>query len=129
MKRRIFALLAGTVALSACTAVRAPLEMPMEVVATVSNPRYTGWAFDYCAGEESTDPATACVSHGGEIYKARLSDVRTPDGKKVASTLIVGFPAHALARDFRARKQIWLVMAAPDLRRDTGIEYVATRWQ
>jgi hypothetical protein len=129
VKRPLFALIASTVALGACTATRAPLEVPMDVVATASNPRYTGWAFDYCEGEESTDPATACVSHGGEIYKARLSDVRTGDGKRIASTLTIGLPGHALARDFRARIQVWLVRAADDFRKDTGIEYVATHWQ
>jgi hypothetical protein len=108
---------------------RTPLEMPRDVVATVSRPRYTGWLFDYCEGQESTDPDVTCISHGGEIYKAALSDVRTLDGKKIVSPLAIGFPGHALSRDYRVRVRLRLVKAADDLRDATGIEYVAFRWE
>jgi hypothetical protein len=101
----------------------------MDVVATVSKPRYTGWQLDYCNGEESSDPATACVSIGGEIYKVVLLDVRTPDGARVVSKLIIGFPAHALRNDYRARKRLHLVKTSDDLRTDTGLEYIASRWE
>ena len=120
--------LAVMIALSACTTAKAPLEMPMDVVATVSKPRYTGWRIDHCKGQESTDPDMACISHGGEIYRAKLSDVRMPDGKRIVPTLTIGLPAHALARDFRARKRLHLVKSEDDFRKDTGIEYIASHW-
>jgi hypothetical protein len=105
------------------------LEIPIDVVATVSKPHYTGWQIDHCKGEESSDPDTACISHGGEIYKVRLSDVRTLDGKRIVPSLTIGIPAHSLARDFRARIRLHLVKSADDLRKDTGIEYIASHWQ
>jgi hypothetical protein len=73
--------------------------------------------------------STTSASHGGEIYKAALSDVRTPDGARIVSILTIGFPAHALSRDFRARKKLHLVKAGNDLRKDTGIEYLASHWE
>jgi len=129
MKRHLLASVACTVVLSACTTTNVLLEVPTDVVATVSKPRYTGWRINHCEGEESADPGTACISHGGEIYKAKLSDVRTLNGKRIVPTLTVGIPAHSLAKDFRARKRLHLVKSADDLRKDTGIEYIATHWQ
>jgi hypothetical protein len=129
MKRHVAAIAAYAVALNACSTTRVPLELPMDVVATVSKPRYTGWKLDHCAADESTDATTPCVSIGGEIYKAILSDVRTTDGRRIASSLTIGFPAHALRRDFRARKRLHLVKASDGLRNDTGIEYIANRWE
>jgi hypothetical protein len=105
------------------------LELPIDVVATVSKLRYTGWTFDYCEGQESADPNTSCVSHGGEIHKATLSDVQTLDGKRIASRLIVGFPMHAPAKNFKVRARLHLVKAADDLRQATGLDYVATYWE
>jgi hypothetical protein len=103
--------------------------MPIDVVGTVSKPRYTGWQLDYCEVQEPTDPDKLWFSHGGEIYKVTLSDVRTPEGRKIVSKLIIGFPAHALRRDWQARKRLHLVKAADDLRKDTGLEYVASHWE
>jgi hypothetical protein len=129
MKRHLMASVVCTVVLSACTTTKVLLETPIDVVATVSKPHYTGWQIDHCKGEESSDPDTACISHGGEIYKARLSGVRTLDGKRIVPTLTIGIPAHSLARDFRARIRLHLVKSADDLRKDTGIEYIASHWQ
>ncbi len=129
MKLRLTVLVISKAALSSCSSTSALIEVPIDVVATVSMPRYTGWQIDYCEGDESTDPETTCVSHGGEIYKAKLSDVRTPDGRRLVATLTIGFPAHALPRDFRARKRLHLVKAADDLKRDAGIEFVASHWE
>jgi hypothetical protein len=63
------------------------------------------------------------------MYKVTLSDVRTPDGRRIVSMLTIGFPAHALRGDYRARMRLHLVKAADDFRRDTGIEYVARHWE
>ena len=102
----------------------------MDVVATVSKPRYTGWHLDHCEGQESTGPELACIGHGWEMYKATLSDVRTPDGRRVTSRLTIGFPAaHALRSDYRSRGRLHLVKAADDFRKDTGLEYVASHWR
>jgi hypothetical protein len=129
MQRSLAAIVGCAFGLGACASTSASLEVPVDVVATVSKLRYTGWAFDYCEGEESADPGTACVSHGGEIHKATLSDVRTPDGKRIASRLIVGFPIHAPAKDFSVRARLHLVKSANDLQKDTGIDYVAIHWE
>jgi hypothetical protein len=101
----------------------------MDVVATVSKPRYTGWHLDPCEGQESTDPDTVCLGHGREMYKTTLSDVRTPDGRRIVSKLTIGFPAYALRGDYRSRRRLHLVKAADDFRKDTGLEYVASDWK
>jgi hypothetical protein len=129
MDRLLAAIVGCAFGLSACATTSASLEVPVDVVAVVSKLRYTGWAFDYCEGQESADPDTTCVSHGGEIHKATLSDVRTPDGRRIASRLIVGFPIHAPAKSFSVRARLHLVKSADDLQKDTGIDYVAIRWE
>jgi hypothetical protein len=123
MKGCALALMACTLTLSACAATVVPLEMPMDVTATVTKPRYTGWRQDYCKGEED------CLSVGGEIYKVQLLDVRTPNGSRVAKSLTIGFPAHGLPEDYRARRHLHLVRASDDLRKATAIEYVANAWE
>jgi hypothetical protein len=129
MKRLLAAIVVCILGVTAYADAIASLKLPIDVVATVSNLRYTGWAFDYCEGEESADPNTTCLSHGGEIHKATLSDVRTADGKRIAARLIIGFPMHAPARNFKVRARLHLVRAADDLRQATGLNYVATTWE
>jgi hypothetical protein len=129
MKRLLTASVGCILGIAAYAGASASLELPIDVVATVSKLRYTGWAFDYCEGQESADPSTACVSHGGEIHKAILSDVRTPDGKIISARLIIGFPMHAPAKKFRVRARLHLVKAADDLKQATGLDYVATHWE
>jgi len=101
----------------------------MDVVATVSKPEYTGWQLDHCKGEESDDPTSVCINIGGDIYKVVLLDVRTPGGKRIVPTLTIGFPAHSLPGNYRAKKRMHLVTASDDLRNDTGIEYFASDWE
>ena len=129
MKRFLAAIVACIFGLTADAGADASLKLPIDVVATVSKLRYTGWAFDYCEGQESTEPDTACVSHGGEIHKATLSDVRTPDGKRISVKLIVGFPMHAPARKFKVRARLHLVKAEDDLKQATGLDYVVAHWE
>ena len=86
------------------------------------------WQIDHCANEPP-DVELGCVSIGGDIYKVLLLDVRTAGGQRIARTLIIGFPAHALAHDYRARLRLHLVKASDDLRKDTGIEYMASHWE
>lgn len=128
MERFLSVIVGCTFGISACV-TSTLLEVPVDVIATVSGLRHTGWAFDYCEGDQSADSDTTCVSHGGEIHKATLSDVRTSDGRRIASRLIVGFPMHAPARNFSVRAKLHLVKSARDLQRDTGIDYVAVRWE
>ena len=123
MKGCALVLTVCALALSACATTRVPLEMPMDVIATVTKPRYTGWQLDHCNGEKD------CLSVGGDIYKVQLLDVRKPDGSRVAQTLAIGFPAHALPEDYRARKHLHLVKASDNLRMDTALEYVANTWE
>ena len=123
MKGCALALTVCVLALSACATPEVPFKMPMDVIATVTKPQYTGWQLDYCKGEED------CLSIGGDIYKVRLLDVRALDGSRVARTITIGFPAHALREDFRARKQLHLVKASDDLRKGTALEYIASAWE
>jgi hypothetical protein len=115
-------------ALGACATRPLTLTVPRDVIATVSRPRYTGWQIDHCANEPP-DVELGCVSIGGDIYKVLLLDVRMAGGQKIARTLIIGFPAHALRHDYRARLRLHLVQASDDLRKDTGIEYMASHWE
>jgi hypothetical protein len=116
-------------ALTACSTIPVPLELPMDVVGIVSKPLYTGWQLDHCKDEESADSPTTCINIGGEIYRVTLLDVRTLSGKRIVPKLIIGFPAHALRDDYRARMHLHLVKASESLRNGTGIEYFASEWE
>jgi hypothetical protein len=116
-------------ALAACSTISVPLEMPMDVVGTVSEPHYTGFQLNHCKDEESAKSVTTCINMGGEIYRVSLLDVRTSSGRIIAPKLIIGLPAHSLRDDYRARKHLHLVKASEDLQNGTGIEYFASDWE
>jgi hypothetical protein len=117
-----------TLALSGCTVDVVRVETPIEVVGLVTNPRGTGWTKDFCDQGHLVVSAADCAQIGGEIYKVKLLDVRTPNRKLIAKELIIGFPAHALTRKYRGIKHLRLERSPEDFRNATGIELVATHW-
>jgi hypothetical protein len=115
-------------ALSGCAVVSAPLETPVEVVGTVTNPKGTGWTRDFCDEGRPVLSAPNCAQIGGEIYRVKLINIRGKDSRLIAKKLTIGFPAHALTRKYRGTKRLRLERAPADFRNATGIEILATDW-
>jgi hypothetical protein len=115
-------------ALSGCVADAFPVETPVEVMATVTNPKGSGWTRDFCDGGRPVISAPNCAQIGGEIYRVTLINVRTLDHRLIAKKLTVGFPAHAITRKYRGTKRLRLEKAPDDLRSATGIAILATDW-
>lgn len=115
-------------ALCSCSAVRISLETPVTLTGVVSQPTFTGWFRDYCRNGLLVDSSPDCLQHGGEVYRVKLVDVRTTGGARVAESLVIGFPAHALGPRYRSKKRIELVRAPPEFAAATGIFYFANHW-
>lgn len=128
--RRSSALWPCLLILCACVAEPVQVTFPDEVIATVSDPEYTGWNQDLCNEGQVTRSLPGCAPLGPgvyemEIYRVTLREVRTLDGKKLSPRLVVGFPSHALGKDYRERKHLRLKKAPDNFRVSTGIEYLA----
>jgi hypothetical protein len=108
---------------AACATKPSSLSLPADVIGTVSSPRITDWRLDLCKEEPE------CVQIGGEIYEVTLSNVRTPSGKRLASQVTIGFPAHGLTPKYRARVRLHLDTPSLGFRQATGIEYLAKDWE
>jgi hypothetical protein len=121
-------LTAWTILLTACSGIPVIIETPVTLVGVVSKPTFTGWYVNFCANGQLTDSLPVCAQIGGEIYKATLLDSETLDGKGMVRKLVIGFPAHALPPDYRARKRIQLERAPDDFKAATGIAYFARNW-
>jgi hypothetical protein len=116
--------------LTACATGSVELKIPGEVVGTVSGPRYTGWMQDLCNEGQVTKSLPGCAPLGVavydmEIYKATVRNVRTPEGTKVSSKMVVGLMSHALRHDYRTEAHLYLERAPENFRVETGIEYLA----
>jgi len=122
----IFAL--ASLFLAGCAASPANITTPIELIGTVSKPVWTGWYKDFCEAEKITPSTPSCLQVGGEIYRVVLLGARTPGGARIARKLIIGFPAHALPREYRDEKRVQLVNAPDDFRTATGIQYLVSEW-
>ena len=107
---------------------RGPVQTPLTVVGTVSQPVFTGWHRDYCNNGHLAAALPDCLQHGGEIYRVMLLDARTIEGRRIARKLVIAFPAHALAADYVGQKRINLVRAPEPFSAATGIGYLAHTW-
>jgi len=113
-------------AISGCATRTIALPLPLDVIATVSAPRYTGWQLDTCDGGQAVNPSTACLRADGDIYRVLLRDVQAMDGKPIAGKMSAGIASRALPGDYRATRRLRLVKSSDSLRADTGIEYIAS---
>jgi hypothetical protein len=125
---KVYAVFWLALALSGCAVDAFPVETPVEVVGTVTNPKATGWTRDFCDEGRPVLSAPNCAQIGGEIYRATLINVRAPDRRLIAKKLTIGFPAHALTRKYRGTKRLRLERAPDDFRNATGIAVLATDW-
>jgi len=119
--------------LSGCAADVSLRKFPVLISGTVSNPKWTEWAFDnYGFGQPvpmglrvvSAD----CLAHGGELYRAKVRDARDQNGALLGSPIDVAFPAHALRSDYSQRHYMLLQRSPDDFMHATGIRYLVTVW-
>ena len=114
---------------AACATQPVPLTTPQILVATITNPEFTGWFVDYCDDGRLSNELPACVQIGGEVYRVEALELRTEGVDSAARRLVIGFPAHALAPHFRAKVRLELVAAPAEFSGATDIHYIARSWE
>jgi hypothetical protein len=127
---RRFATLSYILLLSGCVSNPAEIKTPNEIIGIVSNPQFTGWLKDLCNEGQVTKSLSGCAPHGVavyemEVYKVTIRQARMLGGGKISQDLVVGFASHALRKDYRERKRLYLQRAPDNFRDSTGIEYLA----
>ncbi|WNO08440.1 hypothetical protein [Teredinibacter sp. KSP-S5-2] len=128
MKNPIFLIIFATLQ-AGCSVINAGIQIPATIVAIVSNPKPTGWWRDYCQDGILVPHQPECVQTGGIINRARLSNIRTLEGKSIPGTLIIGFPGHLYEQGYKQEIEIQLKAAPLEFRRATGIEFLASDWK
>lgn len=104
------------------------IDVPVLVHGKIKNLGYTDWTRDYCQAGRPVTYANLlasrdCLSHGGEINSATLTDIRVVNGTSLRVSLKVAFVGHALKRSYSESMYMVLVPSPADFRDATGIVY------
>lgn len=129
MKRLCF-LVAACLLMEGCATTPPPIRTPILLVGTVTNARWTDWAFDLCGYGQPVrfDDRRAdaeCLPHGGELYEVILKHPRRPGASDLNRGLRIAFPGHAMIWSYSEEHYVVLQPSPADFEAATGIRFVA----
>ena len=134
LPKRIFPIFISIV-LAGC-AVNQIEFLPPQIVATVTSSVYTGWARNWCSDGEPVkgdreESRPRCLQHGGELYRLRLSNIRSCTGEAISGTTFVLAASHGPRIPWYAPESWYFALksASSDLALDTGAAYLAVMYE
>lgn len=112
---------------------RARIETPNVLIGTLTHPRATGWYRDQCNDNSLTTSLDRvldyadCLAHHAVVYRMRLIDARTWDGRKIEGAVEIALNAHGFHRAATIDDAAMVLQPAPPaFERATGIRWFAT---
>lgn len=127
--RRVIYLIGFVILSIGCSTAPIQLQVPITIVATVSEPNPTDWWRDYCQDGVLVPHQPECAQTGGIISRVKLSNIRTLEGESIEGTIIIGFPGHKYVPNYQQEKEIQLQASPPRFREATGLEFFANDWK